>query len=118
MLSLQSTRSFSNVTKASRSPTQTATETRSKRLKSLTLNRAYLNRGKIALSIFDPGIPGTAAHLHSEGASWQECTDIEVLNFDYAVLIVRPGAARRSRAHMEQIAERLDGVAAEVTVYS
>jgi hypothetical protein len=41
-----------------------------------------------------------------------------MLNFHYAVLIVRPGAARRGRAHMERIAERLDGVATEVTPYS
>jgi hypothetical protein len=41
-----------------------------------------------------------------------------MLDFDHAVLIVRPGAARRGRAHMGWIAERLDGVAAKVTVYS
>jgi len=41
-----------------------------------------------------------------------------MLDFDHAVLIVQPGAARRGRAHMGRIAERLDGVASELTVYS
>jgi hypothetical protein len=84
----------------------------------LTLNRAYLNRGEIALVIFDVRIPRAAARLHSERAAWQEYADIVMLDFDYAVLIVRPGAARRGRAHIGRIAERLDGVASDVTVYS
>lgn len=63
-------------------------------------------------------IPRAAARLHSEQAAWQEYADIVMLDLDYAVLIVRPGAARRGRAHMGWIAERLNGVAAKVTVYS
>jgi hypothetical protein len=84
----------------------------------LTPNRAYLNRGEITLIFFDLRKPGAAARLHSEQAAWQEYAHIEILNFHHAVLIVRPGAARRGRAHMERIAERLDGVATEVTPYS
>ena len=84
----------------------------------MTLNRAYLNKGEIALVTFDVRTPRAAARLHSERAAWQEYADIVMLDFDYAVLIVRPGAARRGRAHMGRIAERLDGVASDVTVYS
>jgi hypothetical protein len=68
----------------------------------LTPNRAYLNRGEITLIFFDLRIPGAAARLHSERAAWQEYAHIEILNFHHAVLIVRPGAARRGRAHMER----------------
>jgi hypothetical protein len=35
------------------------------------------------------------ARLHSERAALQECADIEMLDCDHAVLIVRPGAAWR-----------------------
>jgi hypothetical protein len=87
-------------------------------LKLLTLKRAYLNRGEIALIIFDLRIPGAAEHFHRERAAWQEYADIEMLNIDHAVLIVRPGAARRGRAHMERIAERLNGALPEVTIHS
>jgi hypothetical protein len=80
--------------------------------------KAYRNSGEFILIIFDLRIPGAVAGLNSERAAWQEYADIEMLNIDHAVLIVRPGAARRGRAHMERIAERLDGVAAEVTIYS
>jgi hypothetical protein len=83
----------------------------------LTLNRDYRSSGEFTLAIFDLRIPGGVERLHSERAAWQEYTDIEMLDFDYAVLIVRPGAARRGRVHMGPIAERLDGVAAEVTLY-
>jgi hypothetical protein len=84
----------------------------------LTLKRAYLNKGEIALIIFDLRILGAAEHFHRERAAWQEYADIEMLDFDHAVLIVRPGAARRGRAHMVRIADRLDRVAVEGTIYS
>ena len=57
--------------------------------------KAYRNSGEFILIIFDLRIPGAVAGLHSERAAWQECADIEMLDFDHAVLIVRPGAARR-----------------------
>jgi hypothetical protein len=61
-------------------------------------DRAYRNSGEFTLVIFDLRIPGAAARLHSERAARQECSDIEMLDFDHAVLIVRPGAAWRLAA--------------------
>ena len=62
----------------------------------LTPRKAYRNSAEFTLIIFDLRIPGAAERLHSERAAWQECADIEMLDFDHAVLIVRPGAARRT----------------------
>jgi predicted alpha/beta hydrolase len=62
----------------------------------LAPNRAYRNSGEFTLVIFDLRVPGAAARLHSERAAWREYADIEMLDFDHAVLIVRPGAARRA----------------------
>jgi hypothetical protein len=84
----------------------------------LTPRQAYRNSAEFTLIIFDLRIFGAAERFHRERWAWQEYTDIEMLDIDHAVLIVRPGTARRGRAHMGRIAERLDGVAAEVTVYS
>jgi hypothetical protein len=61
----------------------------------LAPRRAYRNSGEFTLIIFDLRLPGAVARLHSERAAWQECADIEMLDFDHAVLIVRPGAAWR-----------------------
>ena len=85
-------------------------------MKTLTLNRAYLNRGEIALVIFDLSIPvsqGAAIATRRRGKN----TQISMPDFDHAVLFVWPGATHRGKAHMERTAERLDGVAAEVTIY-
>jgi hypothetical protein len=68
---------------------------RSRRLKTLTPNRDYRNSGESTLVIFDLRIPGGIKRLNSERAAWREYADIEMLDFDHAVLIIEPGAARR-----------------------
>jgi len=68
---------------------------RSRRLKTLTPGREYLNDRDYTLVVFDLRVPGSVVRLHSERAAWQEHADIEMLDFNHAVLIVRPGAARR-----------------------
>jgi hypothetical protein len=45
------------------------------------------------LAIFDVRVPGTAARLHRERAAWAENGDIEALDQNHYVLIVRPGVA-------------------------
>lgn len=45
------------------------------------------------LAIFDLRIPGTAARLHRERAAWAEYADIEAIDRDHYVLVVRPGGA-------------------------
>jgi hypothetical protein len=45
------------------------------------------------LVIFDVRIPGVAASLHRDRAAWGERSDIEALDEDHYVLLVRPGGA-------------------------
>jgi alpha-beta hydrolase superfamily lysophospholipase len=61
----------------------------------LTPGREYLNDRDYTLVVFDLRALGSAERLHRERAAWRENADIELLDFDHAVLIVRPGAARR-----------------------
>lgn len=44
--------------------------------------------------IYDVCIPGAADRFHEERAAWQECGDVEALDTDHFVLVVRPGGAR------------------------
>lgn len=50
------------------------------------------------VAVFDVRIPGVVARLHGERAAWAEYGDIEALDKDHFVLIVRPGGARRLEA--------------------
>ena len=61
----------------------------------MTPKKDYRNGGKSTLIIFDLHVSGSVVRLHSERAAWQEHADIEMLDFNHAALIVRPGAARR-----------------------
>lgn len=45
------------------------------------------------LVVFDVRSPGVAACLHRERAAWGECGDIEALDENHYVLLVRPGGA-------------------------
>jgi hypothetical protein len=45
--------------------------------------------------LFDLRVPGAAKQLHLERAAWQEQADMEALDEDHFVLIVRPGGALR-----------------------
>lgn len=48
-----------------------------------------------AVTVFDVRIPGTAERLHRERAAWAEHADIEAVDHNHYVLIVRPGGSRR-----------------------
>lgn len=61
----------------------------------LAPNKAYHEGKTETLAIFDIRIPGAAARLHNERAAWAECGDVEALDKNHFVLIVRPGGARR-----------------------
>src|SRR5687767_5124420 len=89
-----STSSFSNVMKAERSPTQPATDTRSRRLKPFTPNRDYRNSGQSTLVIFDLRDPGAMQSMFSEHGSSGGRTSIERLDRHHLVLIHRPHSTR------------------------
>jgi hypothetical protein len=48
--------------------------------------------------LFDLRIPSAVERLHRERAAWQEQSDIEALDEDHFILIVRPGGAQRLAA--------------------
>jgi hypothetical protein len=47
------------------------------------------------LIVFDLRVLNAPERLHSERAAWRESADIEMLDFDHAILVIRPGSARR-----------------------
>ena len=53
------------------------------------------DRRSYELAIYDTRIPGAAEQLHRERAAWQEYSNIEAIDQDHFVLIVRPGGAQR-----------------------
>ena len=55
----------------------------------------YPSSSECMLVLFDLRLPETTEWLHRERAAWQEHSDIETLDQDHFVLIVRPGGARR-----------------------
>jgi hypothetical protein len=48
--------------------------------------------------LFDLREPGAAERLHRERAAWAEAGDLEALDVNHYVLIVRPGLPRRLAA--------------------
>lgn len=44
--------------------------------------------------LYDVRLPGAADRLHEGRAAWQECGDVEALDQNHYVLIIRPGGAR------------------------
>lgn len=50
------------------------------------------------VTVFDLRFSDAAERLHRERAVWQDCADLEMLDVNHAVLIVRPGAAARLAA--------------------
>jgi hypothetical protein len=48
--------------------------------------------------LFDLRIPGSAERIHRERALWQERSDIEALDEDHFILVIRPGAAVQGAA--------------------
>jgi hypothetical protein len=64
--------------------------------------REFYSRGETDVRIlFDLRIAGSAERLHRERSVWQVCSDIEALDEDHYVLIIRP--------EIESLDERLTG---------
>ena len=55
----------------------------------------YPSSSECMVVLFDLRLPGTPERLQRERAAWQEHSDIEALDKDHCVLIVRPGRAQR-----------------------
>lgn len=55
----------------------------------------YPSSGRYELAIFDLRLPGIAERLHRERAAWQGQSEIEVIDQDHTVLVIRPGGAQR-----------------------
>jgi hypothetical protein len=47
------------------------------------------------LVVFDLRVLNAPERLHSERTAWRENAAIEMLDFDHAVLVIRPGSAWR-----------------------
>ena len=50
-------------------------------------NRTY------ELVVFDVRIPGLSERFSRERGAWGECAEVEYLDLEHPVLVVRPGAA-------------------------
>jgi len=61
----------------------------------LTPHKAYRRGAEFTLILFDLRIPGAAERFHRERWAWAEAGEVEMLDQDHPVLIVRPGSARR-----------------------
>ena len=55
----------------------------------------YPSSSEYIIVLFDLRLPGTADRLDRERAAWQAQSDIEALDENHFVLLVRPGGARR-----------------------
>jgi hypothetical protein len=58
-------------------------------------SRVYPNNDSYELVIYDLRYPGTPERLRRERAAWQGQSVVEALDRNHAVLVVRPGGARR-----------------------
>jgi hypothetical protein len=58
----------------------------------------YLTGGTEVRIFFDLRIPGSAERMHRERAVWQEQSDIEALDMNNVILIIRPGVAVQGAA--------------------
>ena len=61
----------------------------------LTPSGVYSNKGIHSLTIYNLRIPQSAKQLHRERAIWQERSEIEALDEDHFILVIRlvPGRA-------------------------
>jgi hypothetical protein len=64
----------------------------------LTPHKAYRKGAEFTLIVFDLRIPGAAERFRRERWAWTEAGDVEMLDEDHPVLIVRPGTLRRLAA--------------------
>lgn len=58
----------------------------------------YLNHPEHLIVIFDLREPGGPSELHRQRAAWAEYADIEALDQDHFVLVLRPGWASEAAA--------------------
>ena len=61
----------------------------------LTPCKPSRNTAELTLIIFDVRIPGAAERFHRERRAWAKAGDVEMLDENHPVLIVKPGSARR-----------------------
>jgi hypothetical protein len=59
------------------------------------MHPSYQSNPECLVVLFDLRSPNAVEELHRGRAIWQEDSDIEALDEDHFVLVVRPGAARR-----------------------
>jgi hypothetical protein len=64
----------------------------------LTPHKDYRRGAEFTLIVFDLRFPGAAERFHRERWAWAEAADVEMLDEDHPVLIVRPGTLRRLAA--------------------
>ena len=57
----------------------------------------YLNTSEGIAVVYDVRLPGVAERFHHDRLAWGEAADVEMLDLDHPVLIVRPGGARRCK---------------------
>jgi hypothetical protein len=60
--------------------------------------KVYAKTTKTLWVLFDLGDPEARETLHRQRAAWGECSEIEAIDGDHAILIVRPGGAQRLAA--------------------
>ena len=51
----------------------------------------YLNHPECIITVFDLREPSAAEALHRQRARWAEHSDVDALDEDHFVLVVRPG---------------------------
>jgi hypothetical protein len=61
-------------------------------------HQVYPTNKTETLVLFDLRIPGIAERLHRERAVWQGWSEIEAIDKNHFMLIVRPGGIRRLAA--------------------
>jgi hypothetical protein len=99
MPSVMSTASSSIAMPAKRPPTPAALMTRERGPVNFAPRPLYsANSSQCIAVLFDVSDPEEAEALHLARAVWQGDSDIEALDGDHFVLLIRPGAALREAA--------------------
>jgi hypothetical protein len=62
----------------------------------LTPPEVYPNKRIYSLTIYDLQFPLSTEHLHRERALWQERSELEALDEDHFILVVRPEPGREA----------------------
>jgi hypothetical protein len=61
----------------------------------LAPGKVYVKTTKTLWVLFDLGDPEAREALQRQRAAWGECSEIEAIDGDHVILIVRPGGAQR-----------------------